>query len=829
MDEDISKLPFFTRVFFHIIKFVTRFSIPVLIVIFLLTAFFATRLVSLKIDADVNSFASGVEQNPYVETPSEKPSGEPLKYITTADEGIGDEHYGYTERSESERLHADAPENLRTGIKAGEYPDEYTVLFTSDLLYEQEVLDLIESVKNDISSLDFVGPCLSAFDFVTAERVGSRIAVVPMSPVNAGENWDSESAEIFRTRLENDKVARGYLYSDDCNSILLYWRTTHYTAEELELLNAMVDPLRDYGRVCINGGGVIADRVSYYISRDLGVLLVLCFIIILITYYLSFRSKRSVLVPASMSLMGIVWTLGTMALMGYKMTIISILTPCLVLTLGSSYSIHMMSEYFAEAKYHDKTRLNIAYAKITKTILSAAMTTIVGFVSMLICRTPQLREFGVSVSIGVAYCAVLAIVYLPAILSIQRYPSDQKFRKIERGIINKFVDFILKVIFKYWLIVLIVVVLIVAGFLYAKDRVDYNANYMEYFPQGDDFIKDSLYFARKMGGTAPYYMTIRAPEGEEGFFLKPENLKKVYEFEETVMASCTDIVQSLSFSQYVSFLNYVYTGEEGIPSNAGLMNLLYRLLMQMESQIGSDVLSIMINDDATEITLSMRNYDSWDQDLTTTASAARVEETLSYYRYLLPEGTSSRIHCTSSDMVKVSDMMISDQNMATIISSIGIIIIATFTLTSFFRGLAAIIPVVIGIMFNYIFMLAFGIPFDLVTIGFSSVTIGAGIDDALHFLLRYRLHKRENPRIGIDELITVTMKETGRPIILTSLAVDAGLIVLVFASYTPIRYYGMLMVVSLTVAMLSTLFILPVVMLLSGRLKERIQGRKKIS
>ena len=116
MDEDISKLPFFTRVFFHIIKFVTRFSIPVLIVIFLLTAFIATRLVSLKIDADVNSFASGVEQNPYVETPSEKPSGEPLKYITTADEGVGDEHYGYTERPESERLHADVPENLRPGI-----------------------------------------------------------------------------------------------------------------------------------------------------------------------------------------------------------------------------------------------------------------------------------------------------------------------------------------------------------------------------------------------------------------------------------------------------------------------------------------------------------------------------------------------------------------------------------------------------------------------------------------------------------------------------------------------------------------------------------------
>ena len=71
----------------------------------------------------------------------------------------------------------------------------------------------------------------------------------------------------------------------------------------------------------------------------------------------------------------------------------------------------------------------------------------------------------------------------------------------------------------------------------------------------------------------------------------------------------------------------------------------------------------------------------------------------------------------------------------------------------------------------------------------------------------------------IETLISCTLKETGRPIILTSLAIDAGLMVLLFASYTPIQYYGMLMVVSLTIAMLSTLFILPVVLLLTNRIK----------
>ncbi len=824
MNDDKEKMMLFTKIFYQLMRFITKFSIPILVLIIALTLFFAYEITNLKIDADVFSFTSGIEENPYVETLQNSPGGEPLTYISPYERQTENIHYGYSERSEDEKLHATIP--AQTGIKPDSYSDGYVVLFTSDILYTPEVLNTIEKVKSDIESLDFVGSCLSPFDFVTAEKVGSRIAVVPMSPLMGSEEWTEESAELFRNRLMNDKIARGYIYSDDGTTMMFYFRTDRYGSEELDLLNAIVDPLRDYGRVSISGSSAITERVTYYIQRDLGLLLTLCFIIILITYYLSFHSKRSVLVPASMSLMGIIWTLGTMALMGYKLTIVTILTPCLVLTLGSSYSIHMMSEYFSASRSRDRDKMNIAFAKITKTILSASLTTIVGFISMLVCRTTLLKEFGVSVSIGVAYCAVLAIVYLPAVFSLQKFPSEKKYKMIDHGIISKVLSFVNKVIINYWYVVLIVLALIVAGFIYTKDRVSFNANYMEYFPEDDPLVEDSLYLARTLGGTDPYYFTIKAPEGEDGFFLRPENLKKVYEFENAIKGASSDIVQILSFSQYVSFLNYVYTGNESIPDSAGLMNLLYRLLLQMQSQIGSDVLSVMTNEDATELTLSIRTYDSFEQDLTTTASAKRLEQILDYYRYLLPEGTSSRYYCPTSLMVKASDMIMQDQNMATIISLIGIIIIATCTLTSLFRGLAAIIPVLVGIMFNYIFMYLFSIPFDLVTIMFSSVTIGAGVDDALHFLLHYRQNKSEKPDIKIEDLITMTIKETGRPIMLTSLAIDAGLIVLVFASYTPIQYYGMLMVVSLTIAMLSTLFILPVVMLLSSKIKSKLLLKK---
>ena len=163
----------------------------------------------------------------------------------------------------------------------------------------------------------------------------------------------------------------------------------------------------------------------------------------------------------------------------------------------------------------------------------------------------------------------------------------------------------------------------------------------------------------------------------------------------------------------------------------------------------------MINDDASEITLSMRNYDSAAGDLQTTASARRLETTLDYYRYMLPEGTTSRIYCGASSSIKASDMIVADQNLATWISMFCSIIIATITLFSLFRGCVSIVPVLVGIMFNYIFMYFTGIPFDLVTIGFSSITFGAGIDDALHYLLRYKYNKDLYPEKKIEDIIII--------------------------------------------------------------------------
>ena len=827
MEERKVSKSLFVKVFEVVIRFILRFRIPVLIFIVAMTAFFVYQLFSLQIDANIFSFTSGVPPAEHVLTPISAPGGEPVFYALPDDYvKFTPEAYGHVERPEDEKLHVAIPASMIQGKEYSGYPDGFVVIFSSSLLYTPEVLNLISDVMDELESLDIVGPCLSPFDFVTVQKRGTRLAITPISPLSAGEEWTEESAAIFKERLLGDDMARNYLYSEDGNTIMLYYRTAHYNQAQQDVLNSIIDPLRDYGRVAINGGSTIINRVTYYIFKDLGILLSLCFLIILLVYYLSYRSLRAVIIPSSLSIIGIIWTLGMMSLLGFKLTIVSILTPCLVLTLGSSYSVHMLSEYFTETK--DPAKAVNGYARISKTILSACLTTVVGFLSMIVCHTPMFKEFGLSVSIGIAFCAVLAILYLPAILSLLPQPKATRVEKIENGrIMGAFINFVDIAITKFWGLILVIFAAMIICFALVHDKVDFNSNYVDYFPQNDDFVLDTKFFAQTMGGTDPYYMEIVAPDRQPGFFLKAENIKKVYDFENTVMEACPDIVQSLSLPQYVGFLNKVYSGNNDIPESDGLINFLYRILQMMKSHIGANVLDVIVNEDASVITLAMRNYDAYEQNLQTTASARRVENTLNYYRYMLPEGTTSKIYCGASSSIKASDMIVADQNMATRISMICTIVIASITLFSVFRGCVSIIPVLIGIMFNYIFMFITGIPFDLVTIGFSSITFGAGIDDALHYLLRYKYNKSLYPQKRIEDIITMTMNETGRPIILTTVSIVAGMCVLMFGSFTPIKYFGLFMAVALTIAMLATLFVLPVVMIVSNKIKDLVIKKNK--
>ena len=815
-------------------RFIMKHARLALLIIVAISLFFISMLPKTRIDANVFSYMSSVPEPEFILTPESAPDETLSVYKETTLPILERGEIIESVERKAPNLVSDIEERPFVPMETGPsaivhnpddnpgYGDGYVIIFSSDRMFDPEVLNVINVVRKELSERWEIGPCLSPFDFVTIEKSGTRLRIVPMSPVTINETWDEESANVFKERLLSDSIANNYLSTEDGSTIMLYYRARGLNETSINELNAIVNPLREYGHVALNGGGLINNAVMDYLNKDLIILLVLCFAVILIVYYLSFRSLKAMLIPASLSILGIIWTLGTMALLGYALTIVTVLTPCLVLTLGSSYSIHTISEYFEAISKGEKGKLSEHFAKVSRTIFFAMLTTVSGFLSFLICRTTIFKEFGITVAIGVAFCAILAFTYLPAILTVlNSRVKPKQIKTLEKGLLTNIVHKVASCVTSYWKIFLVILLAIVILFAFIHDKIGFDSNYMSYFPRDSEIAQDSLYFARTMGGTDPYYFTIRAPGGEKGYFLKHENLEKVYAYERAILSSCPDIVQILSFSQYVSFLNEVYSGKEGIPESNGLILLLSRKLAQIGNQIGSDVLNVLINEDASEITLSMRNYDSIEGNLQSNTSARRLETVLDFYRYMLPEGTSSKIWCGASNSLKSIDIIMEDQTRSTYLSLLLILIFTAIAFRSVRYGLISLVPISVGVMINYIFMWAFNIPFDMVTVGFSSIAMGAGVDDAIHFIIRYRMKQKECQEKSVKELLYENMIETGRPIILTTVSVDAGLLMLLFASFIPVKIFGILMVISLTAAMVATLTILPPVLLLFDSMKRK--------
>ena len=758
------------------LELINKYAVLTIIIIALLTAFFFYHALFLTLDADYtgllapdaanSTYQGGVKGGLRAEVPKE----EILK-------------------------EEEAEEN--------EYSTTYMLLIESPSLYTAKSLTLISQTLAELEETGYLTGRFSLFDFVTLEKKGTRLLSVPF----ASSNWSDEDAALLEERVKSDPMVKNYLVSEDLHGLFVNFEALPLTPQMEEELLEIVQVLTKNGmRVSVNGAAVITNVLMRYLSRDLALILTLCLLAILVVYYLSFKAKRSVLLPFSMSAMGIIWTFGTMRLLGYSLTIINIVTPAMVLNLGSSYAIHVISEYFAG--YEIERDVVASTQKILGTIFFACLTTVAGFLSLLTSKTGALKEFGIAVAIGITYCAILASTYLPAVLSLVRKPKVQHLKAYRKGYLAIIVGGVTTLVDRYWMYFILLWFLIIAGFGFTHDKISVNTNYMSYLPKRDAFTISSRHFAQTMGGNTPYFITITAPTDSTNFFLEPENLKQVFDFETTIKAENEDIRQSLSFASYVAFANQVYSNERTIPTSKGLLNLLSRMVVLMSKQGKKDLESV-ISEDGNTLTIILQNYDAVEGEFGTIGSAERIEMTILDHLDLLPADTIVTLDGEPHQALHFSNTLLNDQRMSIYFSFLFVFLVVLIAFGSLMLALYALIPVLTGVMANYIIMYVLHIPFDLITVSFAAVSVGVGVDYAIHFLLRYRNKIDTHIPQDTAQLLRETISETGRPIILTTLSIVAGMLMFLFASYAPVRIFGILMSTALLNCMLATLFIMP--------------------
>ena len=311
-------------------SFIGRHAIAVLVIIALITGFFGYQAMGIVLNADFGALLPWGERTAYYQggvdgqianLGSEKASGhiDPIPVIPDRTDVV--EEPRETVDFSSMPAVGNEYRNLVPTEEDYPYNSTHLVLVGSPDLYNEYYLNLIEETFAKISSRRDVGEPYSVMDFFTLDKKGTRISTVPMNP-DTDRNWTAEEADELARRIDEDPIVKYFLVSGDGNSILYEFPISDGSARATKEFEELLQPLKDAGlTVYMNGGPVINNKVMEYLQKDLATLMVLCIVAIMVVFYFSFRSKRSVLIPSSLSLIALIWTFGTMKMMGIAITL----------------------------------------------------------------------------------------------------------------------------------------------------------------------------------------------------------------------------------------------------------------------------------------------------------------------------------------------------------------------------------------------------------------------------------------------------------------------------------------------------------------------------
>ena len=360
--------------------------------------------------------------------------------------------------------------------------------------FEPEALRAFAEAIEQVGKIPSIETVIHPFNIVSFRKQGSKLEV--LSPV-AEPPQRREELDQFREMLSSDPIAGSLLLSKDGKVLCAVFETDtlENSRADVHAFQRIAASLQQHYKVYTTGVALATFRGTEYVTKDLPRLLGLTAAFILLIYYLGFRSLRAVALPMVVVGLGTIWTVGFMSLLGYSITMVSIATPPLVLTLGSSYSIHILNQYYREGAHKNGRGHWIvqSVSHIQRTIFLASTTTVIGFASLLATKTSQIQEFGLSTSLGIISCTLLSLFFLPTVLSMLKPPAIGQTRRVLRGGLHRTLQGLSRFALRHPIPILSVVVVIAIVFGLSVNRIGHQSDYFTYFPKSEKLLQDTQY------------------------------------------------------------------------------------------------------------------------------------------------------------------------------------------------------------------------------------------------------------------------------------------------------------------------------------------------
>ncbi len=571
---------------------------------------------------------------------------------------------------------------------------------------------------------------------------------------------------------------------------------------------------------------VVSDRIQYEMKYFLFGSLLLSTLILL----LFFRSLSTTLLSLLVVVLGVIWSVGTLYLCGYQVTLLTALIPCLVVVIGIPNCIYFINKYHSAYIAHgDKHRSLVEMvSKMGVVTLFCNLTAAIGFAVFALTRSAILKEFGIVAGISIMIIFVISFILLPAALSYLPAPKASQTKYLNSKWINNFLMHIERWVLHHkravYIITAVVLIFAVAGIFKLKSV----SFIVDDLPETDKVYTDLKFFEKHFHGVMPLEIVVdtKKRNGLAGMralavFEKVDSLS-AYITAQKEMSRPLSVAEGLKFAKQAFFegdsANYLlpnsfdgaFVGEYLRPnkSDSGNNNNLSKMMASfIDTTRQSTRISINMADVGTERLPVL--LDGIQQ------KANEIFDTASY---------KIQLTGTSITFLEGSRFIVNGLKESIFWAFILIAVCMLYLFRSFRILLCSLIPNLIPLVITAGIMGWVGVPLKPSTVLVFSVALGIAVDITIRFLVNY---KQELPVYNnhVMDTISATIKNTGLSIVYTALVLIAGFVIFCVSSFGGTQALGWLTSITLLVATITNLVLLPVLLLMFAPAKPEKKNK----
>ncbi len=699
----------------------------------------------------------------------------------------------------------------------GQEGNVMVVGFQSDSLFQLDNFNAFHNVcnrLNDVVGVEEVMSLLQVYDMEkNVELKSFEFKSISPSPLE-----NQEQVNLVEQKISNLPFYNKLLYNADEKAYLMAltldkgYLNSEARVDLIHLIEDIVNPFAEQINVDIHYSGLpyIRTKGAVKTKAEVQMFIFLAMGVTALIMLLFFRSFSAMFYSMLVVGIGVIWAVATIAILGFKITILTALIPPLIIVIGIPNCIFLLNKYHNEFKLHgNKVKaLTRVIQKVGNATFMTNATTAAGFATFLITQTQMLVEFGIVASINILLVFFISLIIIPSIYSFLPAPRERHLWHLKRTWVNRLILWMEKVVLYHRKSVYISSAVLLLFAFYGVSKIQTTGNIVDDVKKDDPIALSLNFFEQNFSGVMPFEIVVDTQK--KNGVSKSSTLKRIEKLE-NVLADYPQISSPISIVDLAKFSKQAYYNGNpnyySLPSSQE-KNMILKYANNTLGTGGEGLFEGFVDSTkrVARISARMKNIGTKEMRALRDSIQPKIDEIFNPNRYDVSiTGTSVLFLEGTTYLVK--------NLFSSLLLAVGLIaILMAWMFSSSRMVVVSLLPNLIPLVLTGALMGYFGISIKPSTILVFSIAFGISIDDTIHFLAKYRQELKAN-QWNIRPAVISALKETGVSMFYTSIVLFFGFSIFIASDFGGTVALGLLVSVTLLFAMMANLLLLPSLLL----------------